>query len=564
VISRSQFSHRVKQCHWAADVGIVQTSAIPLQRPTRRTVLAAAAATVVGAAAGSAAGTVRSPASADTAPNGGRGPSRRSRKAQLTPLHVLRRCTYGPTPESLAEIRSIGVQAWFNRQLSPSTIVDTQCDGVIARYPKLRYSISEVHAAADAGTFQRFSWELMFQLGQTALVRAAWSKRQLFEVMVDFWANHLNITNPFDGGWDNRHAFDRDVIRRHTFGTFREMLRASAVHPAMVTYLDQKSSTKSHPNENYARELMELHTVGVNAGYTETHVLAAARLLTGMTVQWDTGQYKYDSAKHAVGPVSILGFSSANSSTYGEPVAFAFIDYLARHPATARRIATKLAVRFVSDTPPAALIDRLARVYTANDTAILPVLRTLFGSAEFAASAGAKLRRPMEDLVATIRILGLQPDVVTSENPTGTWGIQGFYWMVGGTGNSPMGWTLPDGYPDAAHAWASPASVLARWNAHSSLAAHWWPTEISLPGTAPWHERLRTALVPTLPATWGGLIDALCLRLVHTRVSPEHRAALLAYFSKSATDPVVTTDWRLGNISMAVSAILSSPYFSFR
>jgi uncharacterized protein (DUF1800 family) len=322
----------------------------------------------------------------------------------------------------------------------------------------------------------------------------------------------------------------------------------------MLAYLDNQSSTKDHPNENYARELMELHTVGVDAGYTEADVQAAARLLTGLTIDWETGLYRYDPWEHATGRVSILGFTHANATAAGgEAAAMAFLDHLALHPSTARQIARRLCVRFVADVPPPGLVDRLASVYLQNSSAIVPVLRALFGSAEFRASAGAKTRRPMQDVIATVRALGIGPD------PSGTAGVAGLYGMVADTGDAPMGWHPPNGYPDVAPAWASAAGTLSRWNAHIGLAAVWWPTELG-------HQAdLRAHLVPRLPATHGGLVDALAVRLLGITLRPAHTAAITEFLGKRPTSPLRSTDpavdWQFPYV---VALVLDSPYFSFR
>jgi hypothetical protein len=518
-------------------------------------VLAGAAAIAAGAAGatvlpGTAAATLRVPARVPggPAPVPGRPPAG---LVSADPyLHVLRRCTYGPTPAALTEIRTLGIAGWFDRQLAPATIDDSACDRILARYPKLRLGIPAVRA----GAVEQFSWDLMMQLGQAAVARAAWSRRQLLEIMVDVWSNHLNITNPFDGGWDNRHVHDRDVIRRHALGRFADLLKASATSPAMLEYLDNRYSGKDHPNENYARELLELHTVGLAAGYTEDDVQAAARLLTGLTSSWETGLYEYDPEAHATGPEQILGFRHANATAAGgEAAAMAFLDHLALHPSTARQIAHKLCVRFVSDSPPPRLVARLATVYLRNSSAIVPVLRALFASAEFRGSAGAKIRRPMQDIVATVRTLGLGPDA------RGTRGIEGLYWMIADTGDAPMGWHPPNGYPDVAPAWASASGTLNRWNAHLSLAAGWWPGELTRPAD------LRRHLVPTLPATYGGLVDALAVRLLGIRMRPAHTAAVTGFFGKrpgSALRPDhEAVGWRFPYL---VALVLDSPYFSFR
>nr|BFE71299.1 hypothetical protein GCM10020092_046000 [Actinoplanes digitatis] len=267
--------------------------------------------------------------------------------------------------------------------------------------------------------------------------------------------------------WDSRTDYDASVIRKHAFGRFADLLKAAARHPAMLTYLDNRSSTKVLPNENYARELMELHTVGMK--YSEADVQAAAKLLTGLTVGKD-GTYTYAADKHATGAVRILGFSHANATAAGgEAAVLAFLDYLARHQATAERLATKLCVRFVADEAPPALVTKLAKVYLDNDTAIVPVLRALFTSPEFAASIGQKVRTPFEDLAATVRALGLGPEA------EGVKALDALYNSLVNAGNAPFRWSPPNGFPDVAAAWASPSGFVLRCNSHLNLAAELVP-----------------------------------------------------------------------------------------
>ena len=234
----------------------------------------------------------------------------------------------------------------------------------------------------------------------------------------------------------------------------------------MMMYLNNAESTKDNPNENYGRELLELHTVGVDGGYDEDDMRQSTLVLTGYGIDWDTGLYEYHDWAHYTGPVSVMGWSHANGSEKkGYDVALKYIDYLAHHPSTATRIATKLCQRFVSDAPPPALVDALAETYLAHDTAIVPVLRKLFGSSAFKNSVGEKVRRPFQDVIATIRVLGIKP-----EADTATDGLQGMYWMVEGMSDLPMGWIPPNGYPDYADAWRSAGSTLGRWNMHVGMA----------------------------------------------------------------------------------------------
>jgi uncharacterized protein (DUF1800 family) len=460
--------------------------------------------------------------------------------------HLLRRATFGPTPESLAEAARLGVGGWLDRQLAPASIDDAACDRILARLPLAGAGIATVRAKLKLHSYEAFG-----QLGRAAIVRAAWSRRQLFEATAAFWANHLHVAAPSSGVWDSRSDYDAQVLRKHTFGRFADLLKASARHPAMLTYLDNRSSTRAHPNENYARELMELHTVGLI--YREADVKAAARLLTGLTVG-SNGTYVFDAGKHATGAVEILGFAHANGTPGGgEAAALAFLDHLARHPATAERIATKLCVRFVADEAPAALVKRLAAVYLKHDTAIVPVLRALFTSAEFAASAGRKVRTPFEDMIATVRALGLGPEA------SGTKALDALYNSSVNAGNAPYRWSAPNGYPDVAAAWASPSSFLQRCNLHLNLATGWYPSQLTRPAD------LRKALVPVLPGTYGALVDALAVRLVGAKLPAAHTAAVLSVAGKVPTSSLSAADKSLaGSLPYLIALVLDSPSFQLR
>jgi uncharacterized protein (DUF1800 family) len=147
-------------------------------------------------------------------------------------------------------------------------------------------------------SIKKYSWDAMFEYAQATLARQIWSRRQVYEVMVDFWANHLNLPMPSDAAWDLGTSYHNDVIRRHALGSFTDMLLAAMRHPAMLAYLDNNQSTRTSVNENLGRELLELHTVGVQGGYTETDVRNSAYILTGRTVDGDTGTFRYDPKRH--------------------------------------------------------------------------------------------------------------------------------------------------------------------------------------------------------------------------------------------------------------------------
>lgn len=461
-------------------------------------------------------------------------------------LHLLRRTTYGLTPELVAEARSMGASAWLAQQLQPASIEDRACEELVSRFPLVAQSGQQVDAQLSEG-----SWDVMFELGRASLARACWSRRQLQEVMVEFWSNHLHITSPAGDVWATKHVDDREVIRRHALGRFSEMLVASAKSPAMLLYLNNASSDKTNPNENYGRELLELHTVGVDGGYTEADVKQSTLALTGWSVNWDSWLFEYKARKHHVGPLQVMGWSHANSTAEGGvAVGESYLRYLATHPATARHIARKLCVRFVSDQPPSSLVERLAQIYLASGSAITPMLQALLTSSEFASSIAQKEKRPLEHLTSTIRALGITPDV------SGTKGVEGLYWMSGDLGQAPLAWHPPNGYPDVAPAWRSAASTLGVWNMHLGLASGWWPRELGYPGA-------QSYLGGRQPASVGELVDLLSQRLLGQLLPASQREQVVSVSGKTAASVPSSSDlgWRLPYL---VATVLDTPAGSRR
>ncbi|HQR80902.1 MAG TPA: DUF1800 domain-containing protein [Actinomycetota bacterium] len=466
--------------------------------------------------------------------------------------HVLRRAGYGASPESLAEVAQAGgPDGWLDQQLNPQGIDDSRCEQILARLPDQAEPIWEVQHAIRSGS--REGWRQLTGVHTGHVIRAAWSRRQLLTVMEEFWANHFNVTVPSDDIEESR-AHYQHVIRGHSLGRFEDLLIAASLHPSMLTYLNNRDSEAEHPNENQGRELLELHTVGIEGGYDERDVLDSARILTGLSVDRESGEYEYKPWRHWVGAVRVLDFTHANQTrTGGESVARAYLRYLARHPATARRIATKLARRFVADTPPDALVQELAAEYLAHDTAITPVLRKLFDSGPFRASVGAKTSRPFESMIATIRVLGIGPE------ESGIGAETSLVWIAESLGQAPFGAAFPTGWADIAASWSSTAVTLNRWNTTRNLASGWWPDELTRPA-------LRDRVLPaTLPATHGEAVDAIAQALFGVPMAPQHRQAVLDFIGKSASaplrgnSPLVT--WRLAEV---VSLLLDSPYHHYR
>jgi uncharacterized protein (DUF1800 family) len=341
-------------------------------------------------------------------------------------------------------------------------------------------------------------------------------------------------------------------VRRHALGRFDDLLQATVLHPAMLMFLGAATSTKAHPNENLGRELLELHTVGVG-NYGEDDVKSSARILTGNRVDlYQTWAASYVPQDHWTGPVRVMGFQHDNAGQDGRAVTAAYLSYLAHHPATARRIATKLARAFVSDTVPTSLVDRLAEVYLANDTAIVPVLRALVRSPEFKSSVDEKVRDADEDVLATYRVLGVGVKRPRSQASA----ANQVYWQTASLGLAPLTWPRPDGQPVDNASWSSPTRALASMSFHWDMINGWWPGDaVTFPRPRSWMPRAK-------PMEFRDLVDHLSRRLLQR---PSTKALLRACCQAAETRPdtVIKRGSPLFKESWprVVATVLDSPAF---
>ena len=449
--------------------------------------------------------------------------------------HLVSRFSYALTPALAQQVRAAGgARTWFDDQLS--TAYDGSADDLADWWPHLHLGPTALWKLQVSGT--RGGYRVMYDYGRRLLVRRLVSPRPVLEVMTEFWENYLNV--PVNGDsqftWRARYG---DAIRKHALGSFDEMLHEAIVHPAMLIYLDGANSTKDHPSENLARELLELHTVGAGT-FKERHVKAAARILTGYRIE-DRGDwtYSYDRSAHATGKVKVLGFSDANKRRDGRRVTRKFLRYLARHPKTARRIAHRLAVTFVSDDPPATLVNRLADVYRSNGTAIRPVLEALVDSPEFTAAAGRKVRDPSQDVVATFALLGTQ---LSKPGQDDTSAASLIVHMAQTVGLGPMEWPLPDGSPQLSGPWTSPARMMASFDMHWRMATRSQPSHnITYRAPADW--------LPASSITLRDLVDHLA-RTFHHR--PSSATLLQACCEAVQLDPgeIITSSHPLVTMQM--------------
>lgn len=450
-------------------------------------------------------------------------------------LHLLNRISYGARPEDLAHLRAIGASAYLEAQLDPERIDDSALEERLRQtLPILFMNRRDVYDLGFDGRVER-------ALRDGFLLRAIHSRRQLYERMVEFWLDHFNI--PAEGYAQDLIAFQRDVIRRHALGRFRDLVFGAARSPAMLYYLDNHSSSAEHPNENYARELLELHTLGVSGGYTERDVREAARALTGWCVHDGVADgFFFDRSVHDFEPKQVLGRSLPAGR--GIEDGLHVLDLAVHHPSTPRFVCRKLCVRFVSDSPPDDLVESAAQVWEAHDGAIVPVLRHILTSDAFRASAGMKLRRPLEFFVAAARATGAVYRDAWHLTET-----------LNALGQPPFGWGPPDGYPDVASAWLAAGLMLERWNTAIAMTHAAYSEQYSGIDTAI-RQRVGT------PNTVGELIDRVAEQVFGTPLPADLRAPFLTFMEAPADTPI-TPLLMADKFGMLYGLMLASPYFQW-
>ncbi|NBO79851.1 MAG: DUF1800 domain-containing protein [Actinobacteria bacterium] len=498
-------------------------------------------------------------------------------------LHLLRRFTYGSTIELLAEVRATGAGAWFEQQLDHLALPDVECDAILASHPSFGWGqlrdireVTSVRQALAAPTPPPLS---VFQAAKRNVnyVRRMTSTRQVFETMVEFWSDHFNINDAVSkgGGLLNAYGLDWEVsvVRAGALSSFGSLLRSVVYHPAMIVWLDGEYSQKSKPNENFARELLELYTVTPSGGYTQTDIEQAAKLFSGLrgpvqgqaltdrstisTMYRVNDQTFIDTRQQNYGTFRVMQWSATATQPAEIVKAIdSLVAYLAAHPSTARSVATKLARRFVADQPSEALVSHLASEFTASSGDIRQVLRRLTAHQEFYASVGRKTKRPTEDVISLTRALKMTPDP-TRFNVAGradnlasvNWGFDSLHFRLG---HQHTRWPLPDGYPDTDDYWNDSASHVARWYAHQVLVG---TSANSLAGVsgAKWSELLPASATISAAA----IVDALTARLYQDTIPPASRQAVIEAVSQGR--PTVTSANRDTTCNLAAFLLVSLP-----
>lgn len=522
-------------------------------------------------------------------------------------VRMLRNLTFGPTPATVAEFNALGstdprrLANWVDWQLDWRNVDDSALDARIAAadYTTLGKTLTQLwtdHIVPNPEWLVRL--RPAFEIQRLQWVRAMHSKRQLREMVVAFWHNHFNVHGTHWSAGPLFVHYDRDVIRPNALGNFRTMLEAVATSPSMLYYLNNNSNTRSGPNENWARELMELHTLGAMhyqgfvdpatlprdpvdptfpVGYTDIDVYEVARAFTGWTVKdghWqfpaeNDGTFVYRPTWHDTNGKNVLGVvlpQNQPAMKDGRDV----LDRLASHPATARFVCGKLIRRFVSDAPPASLVASAAAVFRQNWQApnqIELVLRHILNSTAMFNTWGQKVRRPFESLVAAMRAGG--SDWTLRMGADGDKSSH-FVWLAGLSGNTPFNWAPPNGFPDVAGAWSGSSATAMTWKMLN------WLTETSDNGVPLLPIlQLTRANVPSWTAN--ALVDYWCTRLLGYLPSAERRTTLAKFMAQNgdpATFVIADTDtWAASDLKKhynhqrlrsMVTLILLSPEFASR
>jgi uncharacterized protein (DUF1800 family) len=467
-------------------------------------------------------------------------------------LHALNRLAFGPRPGDVDKLLQAGVDSWIDQQLRPDVIPDRAVEARLQNFQTLGMSNGEIMESfykpivearrkrkqgqgvdadsAEIRAARQKGREVVEDLVSQRIIRAAESDRQLNEVMFDFWFNHFNV---FIGKGQDRFmltSYERDTIRPHMWGRFEDLLMATAKSPAMLFYLDNARSVaapenrrpfvqrmlvqrrpdvarKGGLNENYAREIMELHTLGVDGGYTQKDVTELARVFTGWTIDQRTGRFIFRPAMHDIGAKSVLGvrFPAGGGIEEGERM----IHILAHQPATAHHIALQLCQRLVSDDPPKALVDRVTKKFLTSGGDLRQTVKAIIDSPEFwdPKDYRAKVKTPFEYVISAVRAVN-----ATINNPLP---IARALQQIG----EPLyGAQPPTGYSDKADVWINTGALMNRLNFALALAAD------KLPGVQVDQQQL-------------GAIDA------GAELSEETRATI----KERGTDPAVTAGLILGS-----------------
>jgi len=441
-----------------------------------------------------------------------------------TLARLVHRTTMGFTKPELDRATAMGYQRYLDAQLNYDRLDDSEVEAVVSqRFPAL---------AHDGTTLATMDINLLYtQLSQATLFRAAYSRRQLYERMVEFWSDHFNIAYR-DVGY-LKLLDDRLVIRKHALGNFGDLLRASAHSTAMLEYLDNTRSRVGRVNQNYAREIMELHTMGADGGYSQKDVEEVTRCFTGWTMM-GRGDFRFDPTGHDFGEKIVLGQTfeamPTSAGSLGKQDGDRVINLLLAHPSTAKYVSTKMIQWLLRYDPPEALVQRVAGVFTRTKGDIRSMVREILQPSNVAA-APLKFKRPFHYIVSAMR--------ATTPAVTSVAGYAGRQLTL--TGQPLFSWDTPDGYPDRIDYWAG--NLLPRWNFSNSLAGATTGEVV-------------VDLTPFKPTeTPDAIVVAIDTRLFGGEMPAATRARLRAFL---VAQPITTT-----RVREALGLALSAPAFQW-
>ncbi len=495
-----------------------------------------------------------------------------------TAVIALSRMGFGATAAQRDEFRALGntdearLQAYVEQQLVPASIDDSACDEKLAAhgFTTLSKSLAQLwadHVKGDAGRSLPAE-----EVEKAAFIRAIHSKRQLKELLANYWHDHFNVY-----AWDYSISpvfvhYDRDVIRKHLLGNFRQMLEAVAQSPAMLYYLDNQSNSGDRPNENYARELFELHVMGAEnylgvrsvedptlndadgkrIGYIDEDVYGATTCFTGWRVNTDTGAFAFDESAHFPYAKEVLGvrIPSNQGIQDGKQV----LDLLAFHPGSARYICRRLCRSLISDNPPERIVQEAADLFIANKNApdqLKIVVRAILLSPEFRNTWGEKIKRPFDYSVGILR--ALLGDYTPAND---------FFWNYDGIGQALFSWRPPDGYPDDIEAWSGTMPMLQRWR-HCNWLFNW---KIGGEGADAETYRLRPEVqTPGNLTTSVQLVDYWSRRILGQLLPDSERQSIIDFMASGRNPEFdLPADQIAERLRQMVALICLSPSFQWR
>ena len=449
--------------------------------------------------------------------------------------HLLNRISFGINAMDKIKYQQLGYEEYIDYQLDADNIDDSAIEEFIANHlPTVNMALTEIRSLIANDELNQS--KVANELKAATFLRAVYSNKQLLQIMVEFWSNHFSVFH-FDGPVAIlKTKEDREVMRPLALSSFSELLHADAKSTAMIYYLDTFSSSKEAPNENYARELMELHTVGVDGPYAHFDIDEVARCFTGWGINQRNGNFRFFANRHDFEEKTVLGHTIAAGGgiTDGEQV----LDILAAEGSTATFIAKKLCRHFIADNPDQVIVDSTTAVFNASNGDIKQCLRHILLSEEFMFCRDTKLKRPFHFVTSAIR--SLKGNILNRQSMRST------ALILTGLGQLPFNWQTPDGFPDVANHWESTTGMLFRWNYINTFCYK------QLPG---YNYALGNLIRP--PYSAENVFSQIANKVIHRKMRAIDEDSLMHYLTNGSSNNIVP----LTKIQGALAIAMGSPYF---